>query len=202
MSSPLDDRAPGMVVAFNDLIHKVAQSEYSRLPSDRINYNELVYIGAVAVHALVSSNPERELTYSYVATAVRWAIRNELKHRYDWYSLDNKKDDDLYVVDEKQGIREAVYETILSYEDKDADVVMGEESPVQAAEIARTAKDIREAITRLPNQARQVIESRFYKGLKRREIGESRYVSPLRILRMMQASMDAIRSEMQKRNQE
>jgi hypothetical protein len=83
MSSPSDERVRDIVVAFNDQIHEVARSEYRRLPSDLVDYNELVYIGTVAVHALVSSNPERELTYSYVATAVRWAIRNELKHRYD-----------------------------------------------------------------------------------------------------------------------
>jgi RNA polymerase sigma factor (sigma-70 family) len=201
MSSPFDESARDMVVVFADLIQKVARSEYSRLPADRIDYDELVQIGAVAVHALFSSNPVREHTYSYVATAVRWAIRNELNHRYDWYSLDNKKDDDLYVVNEKQGIREAIYETILSYEDRNA-AITEEDSPRNAEEIAGIAKGIREAITKLPNQARQIIESRFYKGLKRREIGESRYVSPLRILRMMQASMDEIRSEMQKRNQE
>jgi RNA polymerase sigma factor (sigma-70 family) len=201
MSSPLEERARAVVAAYNELIQKVARSEYSRLPSDRIDYDELVQIGAVAVHALFSSDPERELTYTYVATAVRWAIRNELKHRYDWYSLDNKKDDDFYVLDEKQGIREAIYETILSYDERNV-AVPEEESPDHSQEIASLAKDIREAITKLPNQARQIIESRFYKGLKKREIGESRYVSPLRILRMMQASLDEIRSEMQKRRQE
>lgn len=198
MTSPSDERARNMVAVFADLIQKVARSEHSRLPADRVDYNELAQIGAVAVHAFFSSDPEREHTYSYVATAVRWAIRNELNHRYDWYSLDNEKDD-LYVVNEKQGIREAIYETILSYEDRSA-AITEEESPGNAEEIADLAKGIREAITKLPNQARQIIESRFYKGLKRREIGESRYVSPLRILRMMQAGMDEIRSEVQKHN--
>lgn len=182
-----------------DLIEKVAQSEYRRLPKDRVDYNEVLAIGAMAVHVLLTSNPERELSKTYIATAVRWAIRNELKHRYSWFTLKKTANDDGEL-NSKQSIREAVYETILSIERDDSVTTLenggvGDADSESRLEIKDLAINIREAMTTLPNQTRQVIEARFYKNLKQREIGESFYVSPLRILRMMQSGLDQIREQ-------
>lgn len=185
-----------------DLIEKVAQAEYSRLPKDRVDYNEVLNIGALAVHVLLTSNPDRELNNAYIATAMKWAIRNELRHRYGLYTP-KKTADDEDKLDSQQKIREAVYETILSVERDDSGTTwekggvanVDSESQLERLEIKDLARNIREAMTTLPNQTRQVIEARFYKNLKRREIEESFYVSPLRILRMMQSGLDQIREK-------
>jgi hypothetical protein len=110
-----------------DLIETVARVEYSRLPNHLIDYTEIVNIGAIAIHVLLTSNPDREYNTSYLSTAIKWAIRNELRYRYKWYSLkqvsmdgsqDKPKDGEDPVGSgfeiDKPKAREALYETILS----------------------------------------------------------------------------------------
>ena len=64
-----------------DIVQKVARVEYRRIPSHMVDYEELVAIGILAIQALVQNkSPEQLEKYNaaYIATAVRWAIRNEL----------------------------------------------------------------------------------------------------------------------------
>src|SRR5215813_6615344 len=70
-----------------DLIETVSRVEYSRLPNHLIDFSEVVNIGAIAIHVLLTSNPDREFNVTYLSTAIKWAIRNELRYRYKWYSL-------------------------------------------------------------------------------------------------------------------
>ncbi|OUL32364.1 sigma-70 family RNA polymerase sigma factor [Nostoc sp. 106C] len=178
-----------------ELIERVAQLEYTRLPKHLVDYSELVNIGAIAVHVLLTSNPDQEYKYTYLATAIRWAIRNELQHRYEWYTLKKSSDDDADALEDKQLIREAIYETVLSTEETHTPLGFEEAGQQEVNEIRELARNVREAIAKLPNQERQIVEARFYKKLRRQEIGESFYVSPLRILRMMQLGMDNIKTK-------
>ena len=80
-----------------DLVQKVARVEYNRVPSHMLEYEELLSIGIIAIQALIKNkSPEQLERYNnaYVATAVRWAIRNELRIRYKWYSLKHKAEDE------------------------------------------------------------------------------------------------------------
>jgi len=112
-----------------DLIETVARVEYSRLPNHLIDFSEIVNIGAIAIHVLLTSNPDREFNVTYLSTAIKWAIRNELRYRYKWYSLkqvsmdssqetatDGGGEDEVGAgfEAEKSKVREAMYETILS----------------------------------------------------------------------------------------
>ena len=114
-----------------DIIQKVAKVEYRRIPSHLVECEELVSIGIIAVQALIKNKTDEQLekyNSSYIATAVRWAIRNELRNRYKWYTLKHKKDDtDEYDDNESvqneavssldvspTKVRKAIYETILS----------------------------------------------------------------------------------------
>ena len=49
-------------------------------------------------HVITTKNktPEQLEKYNsaYIATAVRWAIRNELRIRYKWYSLKHKSEEE------------------------------------------------------------------------------------------------------------
>ena len=111
-----------------DLIETVARVEYSRLPNHLIDHSELVNIGAIAIHVLLTSNPDTEYNVTYLSTAIKWAIRNELRYRYKWYSLKTVKQDDDDAGEGFEGdkgkAREAVYETILS-----VDSLMEAENP-------------------------------------------------------------------------
>ncbi|MEB3246043.1 MAG: sigma-70 family RNA polymerase sigma factor [Vampirovibrionales bacterium] len=125
---------------FIPLVERVAQAEYRRIPRHMVDYEELVSIGAMAIQVLIKNKtPEAiaKLNTSYIATATRWAIRNELRTRYKWYTLKlaNAGDEGTTETEEgaqqdangKEGdaaktpgqpaenaVREAVYESILS----------------------------------------------------------------------------------------
>lgn len=115
-----------------DIIQKVAKVEYRRIPSHMVECEELVSIGIIAVQALIKNKTDEQLekyNSSYIATAVRWAIRNELRNRYKWYTLKHKSEDADSIQSgddstQSEGVssldvsptkvREAIYETILS----------------------------------------------------------------------------------------
>lgn len=127
------------IAKYLPLVERVAKVEYRRVPNHMVDYEELVSIGAIAVqNILKGKTPEQieKLNISYIATATRWAIRNELRTRYKWYTLkhtrqveetDSEQEGDGEGKPSGEGaegksegkespetIREAVYETILS----------------------------------------------------------------------------------------
>ena len=108
-----------------EIIEKVAKVEHKRIPQHMVDYEELVSIGIIAIQVMIKDKTEEQLAKynnAYIATAVRWAIRNELRNRYKWYSLkhtniDDKNDEQSQ--EDEDGtitpgkVREAIYETIL-----------------------------------------------------------------------------------------
>jgi len=206
-----------------DLIETVARVEYSRLPNHLIDFAEIVNIGAIAIHVLLTSNPEREFNVTYLSTAIKWAIRNELRYRYKWYSLkqvsmeSNPEGDTATAVAageddevsagfevEKTKAREAMYETILSVDsmmeaENPHEIKDNSYTPEENTELKEMAKVVREAIAKLPERERQIIEARFFKNMKMREIGETFNISPSRTSRIVQSGLDKIKLELQRR---
>ena len=77
-----------------EIVQKVAKVEQRRIPTHMVEYEELVSIGIIAVQSMIKDKSDEELEHynaAYIGTAVRWAIRNELRNRYKWYSLKHKK---------------------------------------------------------------------------------------------------------------
>ena len=78
-----------------DIVQKVAKVEHRRIPAHMVEYEELVSIGIIAVQSMIKDKTDEEMeryNSAYIGTAVRWAIRNELRNRYKWYSLKHKKE--------------------------------------------------------------------------------------------------------------
>ena len=201
-----------------DIVQKVARVEYRRIPSHMVDYEELVSIGILAIQALVQNkSPEQLEKYNaaYIATAVRWAIRNELRIRYKWYSLKHKQDDEDIAegteVDEKTKVREAVYETILSIDglaaaasdnDSPFDFIKDTHAmPDENAEITELGRMIREAITKLPPKERTVVEYRFYRNMQVKDIAKQVGLSSSRVTRIVQASLNSIKEYLNSREQ-
>ena len=208
-----------------DIIQKVARVEYKRIPSHMLDCEELVSIGIIAIQALFKNKTEEQLANynsSYIATAVRWAIRNELRNRYKWYTLKHKKEDDdiegeydeysdnqstLDVSPSK--VREAVYETILSIDsimaassdnDSPFDFIKDTSAtPDEKAEIGELSKLIKEAIAKLPQKDRTIVEYRFYRNMQVKQIATMVGLSSSRITRIVQASLNQVREYLQKR---
>jgi len=218
MSKVNDVRNNLKIREYIEIIEKVSKVEQRRIPSHMIEYEELVSIGIIAVQSMIKDKTTEQLekyNNSYIATAVRWAIRNELRNRFKWYSLKHKKDDGA---EEDTGdgidlspakIKEAIYETILS-RDSLADAASDNDSPFdfvkdpsalpdEKIEISEISKMIREAITTLPPKERTVVEYRFYRNMQVKDIATQVGLSSSRITRIVQGSLHHIRCYLRER---
>ena len=188
-----------------------------------LDCEELVSIGIIALQALFKNKTEEQLANynsSYIATAVRWAIRNELRNRYKWYTLKHKKDEGELETEEYSDnqstldvspskVREAVYETILSIDsimaassdnDSPFDFIKDTSAtPDEKAEIGELSKLIKAAIAKLPQKDRTIVEYRFYRNLQVKQIAAMVGLSSSRITRIIQASLNQVREYLQQR---
>mgnify|MGYP002625036747 CR=1 FL=1 len=196
-----------------DLVQRVAKVEHRRIPSHMVDYEELVSIGILAIQVLIKNKTEEQLeryNSAYIATAVRWAIRNELRIRYKWYSLKHKPEEEFEEDETVEGmdmqkakVREAVYETILSIDglaaaasdnDSPFDFLKdGHAQPDEQAEITEMGRMIRTAISKLPPKERTVVEYRFYRNMQVKDIATQVGLSPSRVTRIVQSSLNAVK---------
>ncbi len=204
-----------------DIVQKVAKVEQRRIPSHMVEYEELVSIGIIAIQVLIKNKtPEQLERYNsaYIATAVRWAIRNELRIRYKWYSLKHKAEDE-YDEDEavegmdmqKAKVREAIYETVLSIDglaaaasdnDSPFDFLKDNHAqPDENAEITEMGRMIREAIAKLPPKERTVVEYRFYRNMQVKDIATQVGLSPSRVTRIVQSSLNTVKEYLNSKEQ-
>ncbi len=204
-----------------DIVQKVAKVEHRRIPAHMVDYEELVSIGILAIQVLIKNKtPEQLERYNaaYIATAVRWAIRNELRIRYKWYSLKHKSEDEYTEEEAVEGmdmqkakVREAVYETILSIDglaaaasdnDSPFDFLKDPHAqPDENAEITEMGRMIREAIAKLPPKERTVVEYRFYRNMQVKDIAKQVGLSSSRVTRIVQASLNTVKEYLNSKEQ-
>ena len=204
-----------------DIVQKVARVEHRRIPSHMVEYEELLSIGIIAVQVLIKNKtPEQLQKYNaaYIATAGRWAIRNELRIRYKWYPMKHKAEgeyDEEEAVDgmdmQQAKVREAVYETILSIDglaaaasdnDSPFDFLKDPHAlPDENAEITEMGRMIREAISKLPPKERTVVEYRFYRNMQVKDIAQQVGLSSSRVTRIVQASLNTVREYLNAKGQ-
>jgi RNA polymerase sigma factor (sigma-70 family) len=216
-SMPLDKKNQKTLNDYTELIETVARIEYNRLSTSThlIDQSELVNIGAIAVHIILTTQKNSEFNLSYMSTAIKWAIRNELRRRYKWYTHkhSSQKEDNEELLEsaeeivevEQTQIREAIYETVLSIEDLE-----GAENPTQIKDSAlnpeesfefnELSKAIKKAIKSLPVREKMVLESRFFNGKKIKELASDLKISSSRVSRIIQSGLDKVRSELKKQD--
>ena len=196
------------------IVQKVAKIEQRRIPNHMIEYEELVSIGIIAVQAMIKGKTEEQLMKyndAYMGTAVKWAIRNELRHRYKWYSKKQKSDNEGEdgEEDSSSSVKEAVYQTILSIDslaaaasdnDSPFDFIKDPHAmPDENAEIVEMSRLIKEAIANLPQKERTVVEYRFYRNMQVKQIAQMVGLSSSRITTIIQASLNTVREYLEKR---
>lgn len=207
-----------------EIIQKVAKVEHRRIPSHMVEYEELVSIGIIAVQSMIKNKTTEQLekyNSAYIGTAVRWAIRNELRNRYKWYTLKHTKTDEEAGVEGEENaegldvsptkVREAIYETILSIDslaaassdnDSPFDFVKDTSAmPDEKAEITEMGRMIREAISTLPQKDRTIVEYRFYRNMQVKDIARQVGLSSSRITRIVQSSLNQVREYLQSKEQ-
>lgn len=185
---------------YKNLIETIAKVEYQKFSvSHLIELPELVNIGNHTLYMLFKNSTHSNFNNTYLATAIKWAIRNEVRRRYKWYSLKNKKQDP----DDEQEVRVEVYKTILSIDEmQDAEVPTqikaDDRTPEESIEFNELKTHIIEAMKKLPKRERELIEYKFFKEKKLREIAEEFDISQSRISRIIQSGLDKIKKDLKK----
>ncbi len=181
-----------------DLINKIAKVEYKSVSSQHlIEFDELVNIGIQTVDILCSDEKKDLYNESYLSTAIKWAIRNELRRRYRWHGVkQNQKD-----IENANEIREAIYKTILSTDemldnDKPFEIKDLRKNPEESYEFEQMSEAIKKAIATLPQRERDLIESKFFKEKKLHELSDEFSISPSRISRIIKSGLDKIKDEL------
>lgn len=188
---------------YKNLIETIAKVEYQKFSvSHLIELPELINIGNHTLYLLFKNNPPEAYNNTYLSTAIKWAIRNEVRRRYKWYSLKNRKQQAVEV-EEEQEVRVEVYKTILSIDEmQEAEVPTqikaDDKTPEESLEFAELKTHILEAMKHLPKRERELIEYKFFKEKKLREISEEFDISQSRISRIIQSGLDKIKKDLKK----
>ena len=162
-----------------DIVQAVARMEHSNIKNLSVEYEELLSIGIIAIQVMIKNKTEEQLSrYNdiYIATAVQWAIRNEMKIRYKEYeSKDVVISDDPNYNDYKQfSVRVNVYRVVGNlYNFKDGI----EDSPFKEV-ILNYANLIREQIESITtDNDREVIHDVIFSEKTIDEIAKERKMS-------------------------
>ena len=184
---------------YTDLINKIAKVEYRSMGVQYlIEYEELVNIGFQTINILCSQSDFNSFNESYLSTAIKWAIRNELRSRYKWYGVRQSK---ALSEDESNELREAIYKTILSTDEmydseRTFEVKDIRKNPEETCEFSMLSSGIKVAVMTLPKRERELIESKFFKEKKLHELSDEFSISPSRISRIIKSGLDKIKDEL------
>ncbi len=189
---------------YKELIEIIAKVEYQKFSSSHlIELPELINIGTHALYILFKGHDPSKFNNTYLSTAIKWAIRNEVRRRYKWYSLKNK----TTAVDEDETsdieFRADVYKNILSIDElQDAEIPTqiksNDKTPEETIEFTELKDGILEAMKKLPPREKELIEYKFFKEKKLREIAEEFNISQSRISRIIQTGLDRIKKDLAK----
>ena len=195
---------------YKELIEIIAKVEYQKFSSSHlIELPELVNIGTHALYILFKNNSNQEYNNTYLSTAIKWAIRNEVRRRYKWYTLKNKsqefedEEDADNALSNAVEIRAEVYKNILSIDElQDAEVPTqiksNDRNPEDSIVFTELKQGILDAMQKLPPREKEFIEYKFIKDIKLREIADEFNISQSRISRIIQSGLDRIKKELVK----
>jgi len=184
---------------YTDLVNKIAKVEYKSIGTQHlIEFDELVSIGLQTINQLCAQKNFSTYNESYLSTAIKWAIRNELRKRYRWYGVRSNK---VITEDEKMELREAIYSAILSTDEiydneKTFEIKDFKKTPEENCEFSMLASSIKNAVTTLPKRERELVESKFFKEKKLQELSDEFMISPSRISRIIKSGLDKIKDEL------
>ena len=188
---------------YKNLVETIAKVEYQKFSmSHLVELPELINIGNHTLYILFKNHDPENYNSTYLSTAIKWAIRNEVRRRYKWYSLKNRRTQ-AETDEQNQEVRCEVYKTILSIDEmQDAEVptqIKAEDkTPEEAIEFIELKDHIVEAIKKLPKREKELIEYKFFKEKKLREIAEEFEISQSRISRIIQSGLDKIKKDLKR----
>ena len=187
---------------YTNLIETVSKVEFSKVSSyGLIEYPEIVNLATHTVYIILNNKNPNLYNNAYLTKAIKWAIRNEIRRRYKWYSLKNSQPTN------NEEIREVVYKSILSVEemaDAENPVIIKDNSqtPEEQAEFDELKNRIIRAIHKLPERERGLVEAKFFQDKKLKDISIEFNISQSRISRIIQNALDKVRRELLKQEEQ
>ena len=187
---------------YSDLINKIAKVEYRSIASQHlIEFDELVSIGLQTINILCKEKNFENFNESYLSTAIKWAIRNELRNRYKWYGVRQQKV--VLTEDERSELSDAIYKAVLSTDDisdgeRTFEIKDSKKTPEENCEFSMLSTTIKSAVMTLPQRERELIECKFFKDKKLHELSDEFSISPSRISRIIKQGLDKIKEELVK----
>lgn len=185
---------------YQNLIETVCKVEAQKMSSTLhlLDYLEMVNIGTQTLYVLFKQKEPETYNNSYLSTAIKWSIRNEVRRRYKWYSMKQKRE-----AFSQDDLREAMYKTILSVDEMaDAEnptiIRSNDRNPEETMEFSQLKHKVGDLLKTLPPREKEFIEQRFFKDKKLRELSEEYQISPSRISRIIQSGLNRIKKELVK----
>ena len=187
---------------YSDLINKIAKVEYRSMGAQHlIDYEELVNLGFQTINILCEQKDFHAYNESYLSTAIKWAIRNELRNRYRWYGVKYNTTKVTLSENEQNELKEAICKSILSTDEmydseKTFEVRDLRKTPEENCEFSMLSSSLKTAVMTLPKRERELIESKFFKEKKLHEISDEFCISQSRISRIIKSGLDKLKEEL------
>lgn len=182
---------------YKDLIETISKVEYKKFSNlGLIDLSEVINLANYTVYYLVNNSKNEEVyTEAYLVKAIKWAIRNEMRRRYKWYTMKNSDNVD------QEKVKDAVYKTILSIDEMaDADnptlIKDNDRTPEEKAELIELKNRIKEVMKKLPQREQDLIEAKYFYDKKLKEISEEFNISQSRASRIIQNGLEKIKKEL------
>lgn len=185
---------------YTNLIDTVSKVEFSKVSSyGLIEYPEIVNLATHTIYLVLKNGNASLYNNAYLTKAIKWEIRNEIRRRYRWYTMKNSQP-----VNDSE-IRETVYKTIVSVEamaEAENPVIVKDTSmtPSEQAEFEELKNKIKEAISRLPERERSLVEAKFYQDKKLKDISDEFNISQSRISRIIQNALKKVRKDLSRQD--
>ena len=185
---------------YTNLIETVSKVEFSKVSSyGLIEYPEILNLATHTIYIVLKNGSAELYNNAYLTKAIKWEIRNEIRRRYRWYTLKNSQPTN------SDEAREVVYKSILSVEamaEAENPVIVKDESmtPSENAEFEDLKNKIKIAISHLPERERSLVEAKFYKDKKLKEISDEFNISQSRISRIIANSLKKVRKELMRQD--
>ena len=185
---------------YSNLIDTVSKVEFSKVSSyGLIEYPEIVNLATHTIYLVLKNGNAEMYNNAYLTKAIKWEIRNEIRRRYRWYTMKNTQP-----VNDSE-VRETVYKSIVSVEamaEADNPVIVRDTSmtPSEQAEFDELKEKIKDAIRRLPERERSLVEAKFFQDKKLKDISDEFNISQSRISRIIQNALKKVRKELSKQD--
>lgn len=184
---------------YKELVETISKVEFKKFSNlGLIELSEVISLANYTVYYLITNSKNKDLyNTAYLTKAIKWAIRNEMRRRYKWYTMKNQESS------EQEKIKDAVYKTILSIDEMaDAEnptiIKDNHRTPEEKAEIVELKHRICEVMKKLSQREQDLIEAKYFYDKKLKDISVEFNISQSRISRIIQNALEKIKKELLK----